>query len=132
MEKDASYTAEKQYLKLMEDKVINKTLMLMSEDWTDEGIVDGYVYNTSGKALADAKVEVYSGVDYTVEEPEIILYTDAKGYFNTDFMITGGYTFVISKDGYKKQSVYQPVIGYVQSTIKRIKLRRKKFEKKKF
>lgn len=125
VEKDASYTAEKQYLKLMEDKVINKTLMLMSEDWTDEGIVDGYVYNTSGKALADAKVGVYSGVDYTVEEPEIILYTDAKGYFNTDFMITGGYTFVISKDGYKKQSVYQPVIGYVQSTIKRIKLRRK-------
>lgn len=121
---DASYTAEKQYLKLMEDKVINKTLMLMSEDWTDEGIVDGYVYNTSGKALADAKVEVYSGVDYTVEEPEMILYTDAKGYFNTDFMITGGYTFVISKDGYKKQSVYQPVIGYVQSTIKRIKMRR--------
>ncbi len=125
VEKDASYTAEKQYLKLMEDKVINKTLMLMSEDWTDEGIVDGYVYNTSGKALADAKVEVYSGVDYTVEEPEMILYTDAKGYFNTDFMITGGYTFVISKDGYEKQSVYQPVIGYVQSTIKRIKLRRK-------
>lgn len=124
VEKDASYTAEKQYLKLMEDKVINKTLMLMSEDWTDEGIVDGYVYNTSGKALADAKVEVYSGVDYTVEEPEMILYTDAKGYFNTDFMITGGYTFVISKDGYKKQSVYQPVIGYVQSTIKRIKMRR--------
>ena len=41
----------------MEDKVINKILMLMSEDWTDEGIVDGYVYNTSGKALADAKVE---------------------------------------------------------------------------
>lgn len=78
-----------------------------------------------GRPLADAKVEVYSGVDYTVEEPEIILYTDAKGYFNTDFMITGGYTFVISKDGYKKQSVYQPVIGYVQSTIKRIKLRRK-------
>ena len=37
VEKDASYTAEKQYLKLMEDKVINKTLMLMSEDWTDEG-----------------------------------------------------------------------------------------------
>ena len=129
---DASYTAEKQYLKLMEDKVINKTLMLMSEDWTDEGIVDGYVYNTSWKALADAKVEVYSGVDYTVEEPEMILYTDAKGYFNTDFMITGGYTFVISKDGYKKQSVYQPVIGYVQSTIKRIKMRREKFEKKKF
>lgn len=125
VEKDASYTAEKQYLKLMEDKVINKTLMLMSEDWTDEGIVDGYVYNTSGKALADAKVEVYSGVDYTVEEPEMILYTDVKGYFNTDFMITGGYTFVISKDGYEKQSVYQPVIGYVQSTIKRIKLRRK-------
>ena len=58
-------------------------------------------------------------------EPEMILYTDAKGYFNTDFMITGGYTFVISKDGYEKQSVYQPVIGYVQSTIKRIKLRRK-------
>ena len=79
-----------------------------------------------------AKVEVYSGVDYTVEEPEMILYTDAKGYFNTDFMITGGYTFVISKDGYKKQSVYQPVIGYVQSTIKRIKMRREKFEKKKF
>ena len=104
---DASYTAEKQYLKLMEDKVINKTLMLMSEDWTDEGIVDGYVYNTSGKALADAKVEVYSGVDYTVEEPEMILYTDAKGYFNTDFMITGGYTFVISKeDVYKRQDTY--------------------------
>ena len=71
-------------------------------------------------------------MDYTVEEPEMILYTDAKGYFNTDFMITGGYTFVISKDGYKKQSVYQPVIGYVQSTIKRIKMRREKFEKKKF
>ena len=124
VQKDSSYTAEKQYLKLMEDKVINKTLMLMSEDWTDEGIVDGYVYTTAGKALANAKVEVYSGVDYTMEEPEMTLYTDAKGYFNTDFMITGGYTFVISKDGYKKQSVYQPVIGYVQSTIKRIKMRR--------
>ena len=125
VQKDATYTVEKQYLKLMQDKVINKTLMLMSEDWMDEGIVDGYVYTTAGKALANAKVEVYSGVDYTeADEPEMILYTDSKGYFNTDFMFSGGYTFVISKEGYKKQSVYQPVIGYVQSTIKRIKMRR--------
>ncbi|MDD7348249.1 MAG: hypothetical protein PUG66_00090 [Clostridiales bacterium] len=28
--------------------------------------------------------------------------------------------FVITKEGYQKQTVYQPVIGYVQSTIKRI------------
>ena len=125
VQKDATYTVEKQYLKLMQDKVINKTLMLMSEDWMDEGIVDGYVYTTAGKALVNAKVEVYSGVDYTeADEPEMILYTDSKGYFNTDFMFSGGYTFVISKEGYKKQSVYQPVIGYVQSTIKRIKMRR--------
>ena len=123
VQKDSSYTVEKQYLILIEDKVINKTLMLMSEDWMDEGIVDGYVYDKAGKALPDAKVEVYGGVDYTeADEPEMILYTDSKGYFNTDFMFSGGYTFVVSKAGYKKQKVYQPVIGYVRSTIKRIRM----------
>ena len=123
VQKDSSCTVEKQYLILIEDKVINKTLMLMSEDWMDEGIVDGYVYDKAGKALPDAKVEVYGGVDYTeADEPEMILYTDSKGYFNTDFMFSGGYTFVVSKAGYKKQKVYQPVIGYVRSTIKRIRM----------
>ena len=74
VQKDSSYTVEEEYLILIEDKVINKTLMLMSEDWMDEGIVDGYVYDKAGKALPDAKVEVYSGVDYTeADEPEMIL-----------------------------------------------------------
>ena len=124
VEKDETYTKERQYLNVNGDKVTNKTMMLMSEDWTDEGIVDGYVYNTSRKAIAGAKVEMYEGVDYTDGEPVLTLTTDSKGFFSTDFWYTGGYTFVVSKEGYQKQTVYQPVIGYVQSTIKRINLRR--------
>lgn len=124
--KGNKYKAEKQFLKAKGDMYRNLTVEMLDEDWFGEGYIDGYFYDkTTGLPLSDVSVKVYEDIGYYEKKPVDSIKTDENGYFSTDFLEAGSYTFVLSKEGYATQYCYEPIIGGVRGYVSRIEMARK-------
>lgn len=124
-EKGEEYTVINQFVEAKGDLYNNGTVELVGEDWFGEGYVDGVFYDKStGLPLSDAFIQIYKGIGYYEDSPVNSVTTDEKGYFATDFLEAGAYTFVVTKAGYITKYFYQSVIGWVRSYVPGIEMER--------
>ncbi len=124
-EKDNGYGSARQHLTAGGDLYQNITVELLGEEWFGEGYLDGFLYDKeTGRPLGGASVKIYEGIGYSEGDSADSTQTDGTGYFTTDYLEGGAYTFVISKEGYKTKYYYEPVIGGVASRVPRLELER--------
>ncbi len=69
-----------------------------------EGFISGYVYNSDGVGIVNAKVEVYGPQYYEV-------YTDGSGFFSVSHLTFGTYNLTAYADGYDPYNIYDVWVG---------------------
>ncbi len=125
-EKDKTYTVVEQCLEAIGDGYNNVTVMMLGKSWFGEGCMEGYLYDKStGQTITEATIQIYKGIGYYGDALVDTSKTSKNGYFVTDFLEAGAYTFVVSKEGYETEYYYEPIIGGVMSCVPKLELARK-------